>query len=38
MLDKMSAGGGILEARSDGRNIGLGRKTNGVIDMSDYPD
>lgn len=29
-------GGGILEARLDGRIIG--QKTNGVIDMSDYPD
>ena len=35
-LDGLPAGGGILVARSDERNIG--RTTNGVIDMSDYPD
>lgn len=36
VLDKTPAGGGILKARLDGRIIG--QKTNGVIDMSDYPD
>lgn len=35
-LDRSPAGGGILEERLDGRIIG--RKTNGVIGMSDYPD